>query len=241
MSAFGESVNEICVDGQPACVYTVGFAGRTMELLGPRHPHVIPSERPAEHRWEVEGYLPYWRQPWPTAVMLLEYLLRVLRGTQEPILEIGAGLGTVAIGLTLCSYRVITTDYDEAALSFAAASAARNRVTLHRIERLDWCVPLSSKVQTIVGSDILYHPKLAPQVAAFLAGSLVAHGTAYLSDMNRRAADGFPAALAAQGLECTVAAAAAKAIPPSGTIDGRVMRGRVFCVHRGGLNEMPLA
>ncbi len=239
VSANSESVNEFRVDGQPACVYTVAFAGRTLELLGPQHPHDFPRARHIERPLESEGYLPFWRQPWPAAVMLLEYLLRTLRGSQEPILEIGAGLGTVAIGLTLCGYRVITTDYDEAALCFAAASAARNRVTLHGIERLDWRVPPSRRFRTIVASDILYHPSFAAPVATFLTSGLGDHGSAYLSDMNRRAADAFPAALEAHGLCCTVTAAAAHAIPYPGAVDGRVLRGRIFSIRGGRTGAVP--
>lgn len=233
MTATGDSADDIRIGTQPECVYAVSFAGRTMELLGPQHPHAFRGERHVEERFEAEGYLPYWRQPWPAAVMLLEFLLRTHRETQEPILEIGAGLGTVAVGLTLCGYRVVATDCDEAALVFAAASAARNRVTLHQVERLDWCAPPAKLYRSIVASDILYHPSFLSQVARFLRSCLAADGTAYVSDMNRRAADAFPDALRRQGLLCEVEGVAAQAIPNPGAIDGRVLKGRVFVARHG--------
>ena len=184
-----------------------------------------------------DGYKPLWAFPWPAAVMLVEHVLQSARVRPGRALELGAGLGIVGIALTLAGHRVIVTDYDEDALAFAHASAALNGVRLCETRRLDWRQPPQEQFDLIVASEVAFDHRHHVPVVGLLSKCLAPEGQAFISDTNRDAAEGFPAVVAAAGLACTVARASARAIPAFDAVDGRVFKGRVFCIRRGGADE----
>ena len=242
--------------------YRIPVAGRTLRLLGPRHPHALNDEPGYRQRFDADGYKPTWGQPWPAAVMLAEHVIGSLplageKGTGSeplrlckkgtgtspqrfgasplfPALELGAGLGIAGLALTLAGYRVIITDCDEDALMFVRASAALNGLTPHDVRLLDWRRPPAEQFPLILGSDIIFEQRSHPALAELLVKCLTPDGQAFFSDQNRTAADVFPRALEAAGLEWEVTAARAKAIPAFDARDGRVLNGRILRIRRPG-------
>jgi len=233
--------------------YSIPVAGRTLRILGPKHPHALNDEPGYRQRFDADGYKPTWGQPWPAAVMLAEHVIGSLplageKGTGSgkkgtgtspqrlgasplfPALELGAGLGIAGLALTLAGYRVIITDCDEDALAFIRASAALNGLTPHDVRLLDWRRPPAEQFPLILGSDIIFEQRSHPVLAELLVKCLTPDGQAFFSDQNRTAADGFPRALEAAGLTWEVVPAGAKAIPAFDAIDGSVFNGRVFRV-----------
>lgn len=212
--------------------YSVRVADRTLGLLGPKYPHALNDDPVFRQRSEEDGYKPYWAQPFPTAVMLAEYVVQHVEPGPDPVLELGAGLGITGISLSMAGHRVVVTDYDEDALAFVRASARLNGADLHDVRRLDWRVPPTDRYSLIVASDILYERRSLQPIATLLASCLKPSGRAFLSDLNRNVADEFPEALRAAGLAFDTVPVRAKAIPGFDAIDERVFAGRIFCIHK---------
>jgi len=212
--------------------YSIGVAGRTLRLLGPELPHALHAAPRMRRRFEAEGYKPYWAEPWPTAVMLAEHVIRHVAPAPAPVLELGAGLGIAGISLALAGHRVVVTDYDEDALAFVRASAALNNVELADVRLLDWRDPPAETFATIVASDVLYEKQNHEPIAVLIAACLNPGGGAFVSDLNRRAADDFPDALRTANLTCREYAARAKAIAAFDATDERMLNGRVFGIFK---------
>ncbi|MBI4719237.1 MAG: hypothetical protein HY763_15675 [Planctomycetes bacterium] len=210
--------------------YAVDVAGITVRLLGPREPHALHRLRPDAPPEEA----PYWAQLWPAGLMLVDYVASACPRTARPLLELGGGLGLAGIALTMLGYGVIVTDYDEEALEFARASAELNGVTLRDVRRLDWRHPPAERFTTIVASDVVYHPRNHLPIAGLLSACLERGGRAYISDINRPAADRFPDCLRPSGFTVEVVPARSRAIPAFDARDGRILNGRVFVVRAPG-------
>jgi predicted nicotinamide N-methyase len=215
--------------------YSIGVAGRPLRLLGPKYPHALNDDPEARRRSEDDGYKPYWAQPCPAAVMLAEYVIEHVKPSEEPVLELGAGLGIVGLSLSTAGHRVVVTDYDADALAFAQASARLNGVEFHEVRLLDWRNPPPERYRLIVASDVVYERRSLHPIAALLAACLMPAGQAFFSDLNRTTADEFPDALRAAGLTFDTVPANAKAIPAFDAVDGRVFSGRIFRI----LNRLP--
>jgi predicted nicotinamide N-methyase len=213
-------------------IYVIPIAGMTVRVLGPRYPHALNDDPAVRQRAEADGYQPHWAQPWVAAVMLAEHVIQHGVSKQEPILELGAGLGIAGVALAMAGYRMIVTDYDEDALRFVRASAELNGAELQAARCLDWRQPPAESFETIVGADLLWEKGNHAPLAALLAACLRAAGQAFLSDPNRSATEAFPGALQAAGLTYEKHAARARAIPAFDAIDGRVLNGAVYRIGR---------
>ena len=203
-----------------------------MRLQGPKYPHALHGDPQMRRRFEAEGYKPYWAEPWPTAVMLSEHVIGHVTPGSQPVLELGAGLGIVGISLALTGHRVVVTDYDEDALAFVRANAVLNGAELADVRLLDWRDPPAETFATIVASDVLYEKRNQEPIAALIAACLRPGGGAFVSDLNRRAADDFPDALRVANLTCQQCAARAKAIAAFDATDERMLNGRVFSIFK---------
>lgn len=214
--------------------YAIPIVGRTLRLLGPKWPHSLRNDPQVEQRFLEDGYMPYWATPWPGALMLAEYLIRNVEPTQEPVLELGAGLGLVGISLSMAGHRMVITDYDQDALLFVRASAALNGVELHDVRPLDWREPPAESFAMIVAGDVLYEKRDVEPIATLIASCLKPGGCALVSAQRRSAVEAFPAVLEASGLRFDTVAVQCKAIPRPDAIDGRVLKGTVYRIFRKG-------
>jgi predicted nicotinamide N-methyase len=212
--------------------YTIPVAGKTVRLLGPKHPHSLRGDPKVEQRFLEDGYLPYWATPWQGALMLAEYMTLHVEPGPQPVLELGAGLGLVGVALALAGHRVVVTDYDQDALAFAQASARLNGVELHEVKPLDWRHPPEESYATIVGGDVLYEKRSHQPIAALIARCLRPHGAAFISDLNRPSAETFPDTLHAAGLGFETLAVQSRAIPRPDAVDGRVFKGTIYRIFR---------
>lgn len=136
--------------------------------------------------------MPYWAQPWPASVLLAEAVLRGERGGGREAIEIGCGVGLVALAAAMMGWEVTASDYDEDALAFVSLNADRNSVKLARVDRIDFRNPLPEpKYYYILGADLLYEKRNCQPVARWIGSALKRGGTALLSDPNRTAAESF--------------------------------------------------
>ena len=103
----------------------VELAGRTIRLLMPANADDLISE----DDFVRDERLPYWADLWPSARILAEELA-VMRLRGQRVLELGCGLGFVAIGAVMGGADVTATDYYEDATRFALVNVAEATGTL---------------------------------------------------------------------------------------------------------------
>jgi predicted nicotinamide N-methyase len=172
--------------------------------------------------------MPYWAYLWPGAFLLAEVVAR-RDWSGEPALEIGCGLGLAGLVGLARGLEVRFTDYDAAPLEFVARSVSENRFDPSHFSTglIDWRAPPRGTFPLILGADVLYERRLVPLVADVLAKMLPPGGEAWIADPYRAAAEEFPRAAAARGLECAIESIEADSLEL-----GRV-RGTLHRVTRG--------
>ena len=97
----------------------VEVGGRSVQLFMPAN----ADDLIREDDFVRDERLPYWADLWPSARILADELA-VMRLAGQRVLELGCGLGVVAIGAALAGAEVTATDYYDDALEFAALNVA---------------------------------------------------------------------------------------------------------------------
>jgi len=161
------------------------LAGHTVRMLRPRDDDALLDELLAEADQD-EDRLPFWAQLWPSgAVLAREVAGRCLAGRR--VLELGSGLGLVAVAAALSGARVLAVDRSPEATTFTAANATRNGLTVQTAvcpfeqpERLLAGAPWD----LVVAADVLYEQRNVP-VLLWLLPRLVTVGEVWLADPGR--------------------------------------------------------
>jgi predicted nicotinamide N-methyase len=164
------------------------LAGRTIELLMPANADDLISEAD----FDRDERLPYWADLWPSARILAEELA-VMRLHGQRVLELGCGLGVVAIGAVLGGAEVTATDYYEDAPRFArvnVANATGASIATRMVNWVDMPTDLG-KFDVVLASDVLYEHRYASLVANAIATTLVRGGEAIVADPGRIALQEF--------------------------------------------------
>jgi predicted nicotinamide N-methyase len=164
------------------------LAGRTIELLMPANADELISEKD----FDRDERLPYWADLWPSARILAEELT-VMRLAGQRVLELGCGLGVVAIGAVLGGAEVTATDYYEEATLFASlnvTTATGKPITTRMVNWVDMPKDLG-KFDVVLASDVLYEHRYASLVANAIATTLVRGGEAIVADPGRIALQEF--------------------------------------------------
>lgn len=186
----------------PVVTVEVPVGRRTIRLVRPAEPDRL-LDAPDVAAWNRrDDYMPYWAYLWPGAFLLAEAVDREVWTAGTAALEIGCGLGLAGLVALGRGLRVTFSDYDAAPLAFVGQSAAANGFDPgpFTTRRLDWRDPPDDRYPVILGADVLYERRLVPLVAALLGRMLAPGGLGLIADPYRVAAEGFPAALASQGL-----------------------------------------
>ena len=174
------------------------LAGRTVRLLMPANADDLISEAD----FDRDERLPYWADLWPSARILAEELA-VMRLRGQRVLELGCGLGLVAMGAVIGGADVTATDYYEDAPRFAlvnVAGATGTRITTRMVNWVDMPADLG-KFDVVLASDVLYEHRYASLVANAIAGTLVRGGEAIVADPGRIALQEFLDECGRLGLE----------------------------------------
>lgn len=172
----------------------------------------------------IEGNVaPYGLELWPGAIMLADFVVRDEPGQGREAIEIGCGLGLLALVATRRGWKVSATDNDENALQFAACNAGLNRIDVHKFEVLDWNFPPPAPVfLRVYGADVLYQLEDHPQILECVRKLLAPGGSAYFADPFRGVADRFPGLAAKSGYNVEVLPGLAR------TDETRQIKGRIF-------------
>ena len=205
------------------------IAGHAFVLEWPDDIDAILDLPITAERFARDEYLPYWAQPWPSSAMLAEEILNSEPGGGRSAVDLGCGLGLVALAAAARGWSVTAGDYDADALAFAERNAALNGLRLRQTLRIDYREPApQAAYDAVFAADLLYERRKGEPVAAWIAGALRPGGLALVADPNRSAADGFPEAAAACGL--TVSVKDAQTTVPAGLL----ARGRIWSVRHAG-------
>ena len=173
------------------------LAGRTIDLLMPANADELISESD----FDRDERLPYWADLWPSARILAEELA-VMRLSGQRVLELGCGLGVVAIGAVWGGAEVTATDYYEEATLFArlnVTEATGTSITTRMVNWVDMPRDLG-KFDVVLASDVLYEHRYAPLVANAIASTLVRGGEAIVADPGRIALQEFLDECSSRGL-----------------------------------------
>jgi predicted nicotinamide N-methyase len=166
----------------------VNIGGREIELLSPANADDLISE----DDYVMDERLPYWADLWPSAQILAEEV-RTMRLDGQRVLELGCGLGVVAIAAALAGADVTATDYYEDALLFArlnAMDATGRTITARMVNWVEMPSDLG-RFDVVLASDVLYEHRYAPLVANAVASTLVRGGEAIVADPGRIALEEF--------------------------------------------------
>jgi predicted nicotinamide N-methyase len=155
-----------------------------------------------EEDFQRDDRLPYWADVWPSSRVLAEHVA-AWRGEGCRLLELGCGVGLVALAAANAGFSVLATDYYAEALEFAAENARLNGIPGISTRLIDWRnFPADlGRFDVVLASDVLYERPNAALVATALARSLAEDGVALVTDPGRKPAAQFPQVCAEHGLE----------------------------------------
>jgi predicted nicotinamide N-methyase len=166
----------------------VEIGGQEIDLLSPAN----ADDLIREDDYVKDERLPYWADLWPSARILAEEV-RTMRLAGQRVLELGCGLGMVAIAAALAGADVTATDYYEDALEFArlnAIDATGRTITTRMVNWVEMPSDLG-RFDVVLASDVLYEHRYAPLVANAISTTLVRGGEAIVADPGRIALEGF--------------------------------------------------
>jgi ETFB lysine methyltransferase len=175
----------------------VELGGREIELLSPANADDLISE----DDYVKDERLPYWADLWPSAQILAREV-REMRLDGLRVLELGCGLGLVAVGATLAGAEVTATDYYDDAILFATLNVAEATGRPISARMVDWTAmpPDLGRFDVVLTSDVLYEPRYAALVAGAITATLRRGGEAIVADPGRIACEDFLKECRARGL-----------------------------------------
>ena len=217
VEAFGPTVRDrVLVEGQEFLIERPEETAR------------IPNHPPLHTNFGEGEYVPYWTELWPAARMLAKVLAREPLPEGAEALEVGCGLGLPGVVALARGLRVTFSDYDPAALEFAARNARLNGHSAFGVRRLDWRAPPEDlRVPLVLGSDLIYEVSSVEPLVGLLGRVLLPGGACLLTDLERVSAHHLRDRLAAEGLAFTTQTVRA------GEPGGRRFKGTLYRIRKG--------
>jgi predicted nicotinamide N-methyase len=200
----------------------------TFLIERPAEPQRIPNH-PCVRTTFAEGeYVPYWTDLWPASRMLAKAILREPWESAAEALEVGCGLGLPGVAALARGLRVTFSDYDPAALEFAAHNARLNGFPDFRTLRLDWrSPPTALRVPVVLASDLIYELGNVEPLVGLIRHVLLPGGLCLLTDQDRVPSHALRETLTAQGFNYTAQIARA------GEPGGRRFKGTLYRIRKG--------
>jgi predicted nicotinamide N-methyase len=170
-------------------VESIDLPGLRIALRRPRNSEELLDEK----AFELEEFLPYWADLWPSA-RALAVELAVTQLTGASVLELGCGLALPSIAAGLRGADVVATDWSAEALAFAAVNAQLNGTPLETalcrwddpgevVDRSPW--------DMIVAADVLYEQRNVDELLALLPRLVARHSEVLITDPDRIPAERF--------------------------------------------------
>lgn len=167
----------------------MALPGRNVRLLRPADSESLLTE----DAFDREELLPYWAELWSSSVALARAIaVRPLRGV--PTLELGCGLGLVAIAAAGSGGRVTATDWSAPAIDLTARNAEVNGVEVEAL-RCSWQQADSLAARgpwpLVLASDVLYDRANVGLLLDLLPRLTDAHSEVLIADPGRPPAEEF--------------------------------------------------
>jgi predicted nicotinamide N-methyase len=162
--------------------------GHTLTITRPESAESLIDES----RFDLDEFLPYWAEPWPSGLALARYLATLdLAGRR--VLELGCGLALPSLTAARRGAEVLATDWAPEALELVTENATVNGV---RVETalLDWGTGAPAglpRFELVVAADVLYEERNAAPLLRVLQATVAEEGTAVVADPGRRHATAF--------------------------------------------------
>lgn len=138
-------------------------------------------------------YLPYWTYLWESSIGLAQHILQFLSAISNiSILEIGCGYGLAGIVACQVGAKVVFTDFEHDALSFARHNLHLNGEISTNFVQMDWSAPcFQYNFDVILGADVIYEEQNWISIIDLLTSHLAPKGIAIFAEPYRKNADGF--------------------------------------------------
>ncbi|MBM4242722.1 MAG: methyltransferase [Deltaproteobacteria bacterium] len=143
---------------------------------------------------------PYWALVWGGARALAEHLVTRVECKGRSVLDVGCGLGLVALAASLRGALVTAIDRELAPIEFLQASAAINRVEVEVLVGDVVTASLERTFDLVLAADLLYERAEFDHLAEALSGLVAPDGTLWVADPQRVDTARFYAALERCGL-----------------------------------------
>lgn len=203
-------------------VRTVEVAGISLTIVAMVDATHLLDQPDCARRFLDADVAPYGVELWPAAIMLAEYI-STLTPPPRRSLEIGCGLGYVALIAARLGWTIVAGDHEPSSLVFARENARLNNIPDSIFQPFDWNSPTTNgPFDCILGADILYQINNHAPVLQCLRRLLAESGEVLISDPNRGVADRFVDAARGAGFE--LESIPARAPGPSGSVAGRILR-----------------
>lgn len=180
-----------------------------LDLFVPKHPDALLDDEGVLERSRVHDAMPYWAWLWDSAPEMVAALAGESIGPGARVLEVGAGLGLVGLGVALVhGVSVTLTDYDPTALEVIPVQARLNGLDRVEAVHLDWRDPASGPsgpFDVIVGCDVIYEGGAHLPLLDLCERLLAPGGAAWFADPGRSRRKGFLARAEARGFRVEVA------------------------------------
>ncbi len=154
-------------------------------------------DRISPEEFVKDEQMPYWAEIWPSSFVLSNYLVEEVGIEGNRGVELGAGVGVVAIAMRKAGASMCVTDYATEALDFIKLNALQNGIALDErfeILNLDWRnIRLEEKFDFVCAADVLYERRNLLPIVLAIDKLLKPNGTAYIADPRRQIASGFVA------------------------------------------------
>jgi predicted nicotinamide N-methyase len=178
---------------------------REEHIVVARHELVIarpddPESLIDESRFEVDEFLPYWAELWPSGIALAKHVAEFELDGQR-VLELGCGLALPSFAAALAGAEVVATDWASEAVDLVALNAAANGLSVTTAV-LSWGsdrAPDVGRFDLVVAADVLYEHRNAMLLLDLLDQTVAPNGEALVADPGRRHAAQFFESVRAAG------------------------------------------
>ena len=179
-----------------------GNTSRQFRVILPTSIDALLDHPATYEAFAQDEYMPYWAELWPSALMLGRAITQHTWSEKMQVLEVGCGLGLSGLVALALGMDVVFSDYDIAALDFAARNARRNGFEQFRTLPLDWrCPPEGLQVPLMLAADVIYEARNINPLIRLMSNVLVSGGECWLSDPDRPHRRDFQIALTEQGFD----------------------------------------
>jgi len=128
---------------------------------------------------------PYWAMVWGGARALAVHLATRLRCDGQSVLDVGCGLGLVALAAARAGAQVTAIDRELAPIEFLLASAAVNRTRVEALVGDVTSARFARRFDLVLAADLLYERAEFDRLAGALANVVASDGTLWVADPQR--------------------------------------------------------